>query len=75
MELPVAELLSLTSTFFQGLAAAITPPAGSEGSSPRPITIERDPRSGEAFLRVRLPEQRVLDELFRGLQGLLKPKQ
>ncbi|MCK6683206.1 MAG: DEAD/DEAH box helicase [Thermoanaerobaculia bacterium] len=72
-QLPVSQLLSLAATFFQELAAGIAPPGGSGDPRPRPVWVEHDPATGESYVRVRLPERRVLTEMLRSLETLLKP--
>ena len=50
---------------------AAASPAGNAGPPP-PIEQIRDEQTGQAYLRIRMPEPEVLDRLVRSAQGLLE---
>ena len=67
---PWAAILEAGAALLQGLATA----RGATGSAPggSPITIERDPVTGQASMRLPLPEAAVLQRLAKAFEPWLK---
>ncbi len=66
---PWAALLEAGATLLQGLASARTT---GPGAGPAPFAIERDPVSGQASLRLPLPDPAVLQRLAKALEPWLR---
>jgi superfamily II DNA/RNA helicase len=67
---PWAAILEAGAALLQGLATART--AGGSTSAAAPITIERDPVTGEASVRLPLPDAAVLHQLAKAFQPWLQ---
>ena len=67
---PWAALLEAGAVLLQGLATARG--AGGAGPAAAPITIERDPVTGRASVRLPLPEPAVLQRLAKALEPWLQ---
>jgi superfamily II DNA or RNA helicase len=65
---PWAAILEAGAALLQGLAAA----RGDAGSGAAPLAIERDPVSGQASIRVPLPDPSVLQRLAKAFEPWLK---
>ncbi len=65
---PWAAILEAGAALLQGLAAA----RGTDGATASPITIERDPVTGQASVRLPLPEPAVLQRLAKALEPWLR---
>ena len=65
---PWAAILEAGAAVLQGLAAA----RGAGGSATAPIQIERDPVTGQASVRLPLPEPAVLQRLAKALEPWLR---
>ena len=63
---PWAAILEAGASLLQGLASARSPGGGS------PITIERDPVTGQASVRLPLPDPAVLQRLAKALEPWLR---
>lgn len=63
---PWAAIFEAGAALLQGLAA------GRANGGAAPITIERDPASGQASVRLPLPEPAVLQQLARALEPWLR---
>jgi hypothetical protein len=68
---PWAALFEVGATLLQGLATARTTAAGTP-SGAAPITIERDPVTGQASVRLPLPDSAVLQKLARAFEPWLR---
>ncbi len=68
---PWAALFEVGATLLQELAAARTTAAGTP-SGAAPITIERDPVTGQASVRLPLPDTAVLQRLARAFEPWLR---
>ena len=66
---PWAAILEAGATLLQGLAAARG--AGGAGSAMAPFKIERDPATGQASVRVPLPDPAVLQRLAKAFEPWL----
>ena len=67
---PWAAILAAGAALLQGLAAART--AGGSASGSAPITIEHDPVTGQASVRLPLPDQAVLQQLAKAFEPWLQ---
>jgi hypothetical protein len=67
---PWAALFEVGATLLQGLATARTADGASSGASA--ITIERDPVTGQASVRLPLPDSAVLQKLARAFEPWLR---
>ena len=65
---PWAAILEAGAALLQGLAAS----RGAAGTGAAPIAIERDPSTGQASIRVPLPDPAVLQRLARAFEPWLK---
>ena len=65
---PWAAILEAGAALLQGLAAS----RGAAGAGVAPIAIERDPVTGQASIRVPLPEPAVLQRLAKAFEPWLK---
>jgi superfamily II DNA or RNA helicase len=65
---PWAAILEAGAALLQGLAAA----RGNAGSGAAPLAIERDPLTGQASIRVPLPDPAVLQRLAKAFEPWLK---
>ena len=63
---PWAAILEAGASLLQGLAAARA------GGGASPITIERDPATGQASVRLPLPDAAVLQKLARAFEPWLR---
>jgi superfamily II DNA or RNA helicase len=70
---PWVTILEAGAALLQGLATARTMPGanGGAGAGAAPITIERDPISGQASVRLPLPDAAVLQRLARAFEPWL----
>jgi hypothetical protein len=53
------------------LLGRLAAPEGSSGRAPLPFERERDERTGQTFLKIRIPEPAVVDRVADALQALL----
>jgi hypothetical protein len=67
---PWAALLEAGAALFQGLATARA--SGGAGPAAPPITIERDPVTGQASVRLPLPDPAVLQRLAKAFEPWLR---
>ena len=65
---PWAAILEAGVTLLQGLAAS----RGAGGVAAAPIKIERDPATGQASIRLPLPDPALLQRLAKALEPWLK---
>jgi hypothetical protein len=68
---PWAAILEAGAAMLQGLATARGGAGGAKGAAP--LTIERDPVTGQASIRLPLPEPAVLQRLAKAFEPWLKP--
>ena len=69
---PWAALLEVGAALLQGLAASRSAPSPDGRSAAPPIAIERDPVTGQASVRLPLPDPVVLQKLARALEPWLQ---
>ena len=69
---PWAAILEAGAALLQGLAAARTNGAPANGAAP--FAIERDPVTGQASIRLPLPEPAVLRRLAQAFEPWLKKR-
>ncbi len=67
---PWAAILEAGAALLQGLASSRNPPTG--GRAAPPIQIERDPATGQASVRLPLPDAAVLQKLAKALEPWLR---
>jgi hypothetical protein len=69
---PWAALLEVGAALLQGLAASRSAPSPDGRSAASPIAIERDPVTGQASVRLPLPDPAVLHKLAKALEPWLR---
>jgi superfamily II DNA or RNA helicase len=69
---PWAALLEVGAALLQGLAASRSGPGPDGRSAASPIAIERDPVTGQASVRLPLPDPAVLHKLAKALEPWLR---
>jgi superfamily II DNA or RNA helicase len=69
---PWAALLEVGAALLQGLAASRNAPSPDGRSAASPIAIERDPVTGQASVRLPLPDPAVLQKLAKALEPWLR---